>query len=104
MPVRNLLVYGHAAQGLGVAAGAHGVVGQPGGGAQAGGHDCGGVHSVVLSAQVDLLSAGGQGGVCRVDERIREEWWGVVDIPHCELCYECTNKPGPVEADGLWIG
>lgn len=42
--------------------------------------------------------------MCRVDERIREEWWGVVDIPHCELCYECTNKPGPVEADGLWIG
>lgn len=27
----------------------------------------------------------------------------VVGKPRCELCSVCTNKPGPVEADGSWI-
>lgn len=92
--VRNLFLHGHAAQGLGVAAGAHGVVGQPGGGAEAGGHDCGGVYSVVLSAQVDLLSVRGGRMVCVGDGII---WGGVVERvvgkPRCELCCVCTNKP-----------
>lgn len=28
----------------------------------------------------------------------------VVGKPRCELCCVCTNKPGPVEADGSYIG
>lgn len=94
--VRNLFLHGHAAQGLGVAAGAHGVVGQPGGGAEAGGHDCGGVYSVVLSAQVDLLSGRGGRLVCVGEGIIWGEWlrgWLVNHVASCVVSAQTSRGP-----------